>query len=292
MAAAPVVFVLLWSTGFIIARYGTRDAGPMTFLFLRMIAASAILWIVAIVTGAPSLSTRDAKWSAVSGIGMHAIYLGGVFIAADLGLPSGLSALIAGLHPVLTSVLAVVILRESLQRRQWIGVSLGMAGVGAVVIERMGASDATVATAALIAMAISVAGMSAGTLVQRGRGTSIPLLRGTAVQYAASAVVLGIGAVAVEGFEVEFTTRMILSLMWSIVVLSLAAILIMLWLLRRQAAVKVSSLFFLTPALSTIEGSILFGERLGALSVVGLGVALVGVALTTRTRADPHDQPV
>lgn len=292
MAAAPVVFVLLWSTGFIIARYGTRDAGPMTFLFLRMIAASAILWIVAIVTGAPSLSTRDAKWSAVSGIGMHAIYLGGVFIAADLGLPSGLSALIAGLHPVLTSVLAVVILRESLQRRQWIGVSLGMAGVGAVVIERMGASDATVATAALIAMAISVAGMSAGTLVQRGRGTSIPLLRGTAVQYAASAVVLGIGAVAVEGFEVEFTTRMILSLMWSIVVLSLAAILIMLWLLRRQAAVKVSSLFFLTPALSTIEGSILFGERLGALSVVGLGVALVGVALTTRTRADPQDQPV
>ena len=287
-----MVFVLLWSTGFIIARYGTRDAGPMTFLFLRMVAASAILWIVAVVTGAPSLSARETKWSAVSGTGMHAIYLGGVFIAADLGLPSGLSALIAGLHPVLTSVLAVVILRESLHRRQWIGVSLGMAGVGAVVIERMGASDATVATAALIAMAISVAGMSAGTLVQRGRGTSIPLLRGTAVQYAASAGALGIGAFAVEGFEVEFTTRMVLSLMWSIVVLSLAAILIMLWLLRRQAAVKVSSLFFLTPALSTIEGSILFGERLGALSLVGLAVALLGVALTTRTKGSPQDQPV
>jgi drug/metabolite transporter (DMT)-like permease len=93
------------------------------------------------------------------------------------------------------------------------------------------------------------------------------------------------GAFVFEGFEVEFTKRMILSLAWSILVLSLAAILIMLWLLQRQATVKVSSLFFLTPALSTIEGSILFGERLGLLAIAGLAVALLGVALVTRTPA-------
>jgi drug/metabolite transporter (DMT)-like permease len=214
---------------------------------------------------------------------MHAVYLGGVFVASDLGLPSGLSALIAGLHPVVTSVLAVVLLGELLHRRQWLGVSLGIVGVIVVVIERMGSTDAVVTTSALAAMAVSVMGMSAGTLVQRARGTAMPLLRGTAMQYAASALVLGFGAFAVEGFEVEFTTRMILSLIWSILVLSLAAILIMLWLLQRRAAVKVSSLFFLTPALSTIEGSILFGERLGILAVLGLGIALIGVALATRT---------
>ena len=135
IAAAPVVFVLLWSTGFIIARYGTRDAGPMTFLFLRMVASSAILWIVAVVLGAPGISRNQTFWAGVSGIGMHAFYLGGVFIAADLGLPSGLSALIAGLHPVVTSVVAVVVLREILQRRQWWGVALGVGGVGSGVGE-------------------------------------------------------------------------------------------------------------------------------------------------------------
>jgi len=283
IAAAPVVFVLLWSTGFVIARYGTRDAGPLTFLFLRMVAASVILWVIATLSNAPRLTKHDVRWAAVSGTGMHAVYLGGVFVASDLGLPSGLSALIAGLHPVVTSVLAVVLLGELLHRRQWLGVSLGIVGVIVVVIERMGSTDAVVTTSALVAMAVSVMGMSAGTLVQRARGTDMPLLRGTAMQYAASALVLGFGAFAVEGFEVEFTTRMILSLIWSILVLSLAAILIMLWLLQRRAAVKVSSLFFLTPALSTIEGSILFGERLGILAVLGLGIALIGVALATRT---------
>lgn len=256
-----------------------------------MVAASVILWVIATLSNAPRLTTHDVRWAAASGTGMHAVYLGGVFVASDLGLPSGLSALIAGLHPVVTSVLAVVLLGEVLQRRHWIGVCLGILGVGVVVIERMSSTDAIVTTSALVAMAVSVIGMSAGTLVQRARGTAMPLLRGTAVQYAASSLVLGIGAFAVEGFEVDFTTRMVLSLIWSILVLSLAAILIMLWLLQRHAAVKVSSLFFLTPALSTIEGSILFGERLGMLAVIGLGIALVGVALATRP-STPADLPV
>lgn len=283
MGAAPVVFVLLWSTGFIIARYGTRDAAPLTFLTLRMVAASAILWIFAWVTDAPAITRLQAQWAGISGIGMHAIYLGGVFVAAAQGLPSGLSALIAGLHPVVTSILALIVLGEVLHKRQWVGVVLGVGGVSIVVVERMGASDALVGRGALVAMVVSVLGMSFGTLVQRARGQTMPLVRGTATQYAVSAVILGIGAVASEDFEVQFTVRLWLSLLWSIIVLSLSAILIMLWLLQRQAAVKVSSLFFLTPALSTIEGSILFGERLRLLAVLGLGVALIGVALATRT---------
>lgn len=257
----------------------------MSFLFLRMVAAALILGLVAVLTGAPRISRRQAVWAGISGLGLHAVYLGGVFIAVDLGLPSGLSALIAGLHPVVTSILAVVLLRELLQRRQWLGVALGVGGVAVVVIERMGANDIEVRVAALVAMGVSVLGMSAGTLVQRAQGKAMPLLRGTAVQFAVSAVVLGIGSFAFEGFDVEFTAQLWLSLLWSILVLSLAAILIMLWLLQRQAAVKVSSLFFLTPALSAIEGTILFGERLGVLAIVGLAIALMGVALATRVKS-------
>lgn len=278
-----MVFVLLWSTGFIVARYGTRDAGPMTFLALRLIIAAAVLFVVATVTDAPAINREQFYWAAVTGVGLHAIYLGGVFIAADLGLPSGLSALIAGLHPVVTSVGALLLLSERLRTIQWVGVALGVGGVVAVVIDRLEAGVSGITAGAIAAMVVSVLGMSSGTLLQRARGASMPLLRGTAVQYLSASIVLGVGSVTVEHVEVRFTARFVWSLLWAIVVLSIAAVLIMLWLLQRQAAVRVSSLFFLTPALSTIEGALLFDERLGALAVVGLIVALCGVALTTRT---------
>ncbi|MEY3619088.1 MAG: hypothetical protein RL726_1786 [Actinomycetota bacterium] len=281
-AAAPVVFVLLWSTGFVVARYGTRDAGPMTFLSLRLLIAAVVLIFVARLTNAPRITREQMKWAAFTGVGLHAVYLGGVFIAADLGLPSGLSALISGLHPVLTSVGALLLLNETLSRRQWFGVACGVGGVVAVVVDRFGAGISGITAGALVAMAISVVGMSAGTLLQRSRGGAMPLLRGTAVQYLVSSVVLGVGAGTVERFEVRLTARLWWSLAWAVVVLSIAAVLIMLWLLQRRAAARVSSLFFLTPALSTIEGAILFDERLGVLAVLGLVVALAGVALTTR----------
>ena len=278
-----MVFVLLWSTGFIVARYGTRDAGPMTFLALRLIIAAAVLFVVATATDAPAINREQFRWAAVTGVGLHAIYLGGVFIAADLGLPSGLSALIAGLHPVVTSVGALLLLSERLRTVQWVGVALGVGGVVAVVIDRLEAGVSGITAGAIAAMVVSVLGMSSGTLLQRARGASMPLLRGTAVQYLSAAIVLGVGSVTVEHVEVRLTARFVWSLLWAIVVLSIAAVLIMLWLLQRQAAVRVSSLFFLTPALSTIEGAMLFDERLGALAVVGLIVALCGVALTTRS---------
>lgn len=280
--AAPVIFVLLWSTGFIVARYGTRDAGPMTFLSLRLFIAAIVLILIARITNAPRLSRQQVKWAAITGVGLHAVYLGGVFVAADLGLPSGLSALISGLHPVLTSVGALLLLGETLSRRQWLGVACGVGGVVAVVVDRLEAGISGITAGALVAMAVSVVGMSAGTLLQRSRGGAMPLLLGTAVQYLVSAVILGVGAGTVEHFEVRFTARFWWSLLWAVVVLSIAAVLIMLWLLQRRAAARVSSLFFLTPALSTIEGALLFDERLGVLAVLGLVVALAGVALTTR----------
>lgn len=277
-----MVFVLLWSTGFVVARYGTRDAGPMTFLSIRLLIAAVVLILIARLTNAPRITREQMKWAALTGVGLHAVYLGGVFIAADLGLPSGLSALISGLHPVLTSVGALLLLNETLSRRQWLGVACGVGGVVAVVVDRLGAGISGITAGALVAMAISVLGMSAGTLLQRSRGGTMPLLQGTAVQYLVSSVVLGVGAGTVERFEVRLTARFWWSLAWAVVVLSIAAVLIMLWLLQRRAAARVSSLFFLTPALSTIEGAVLFDERLGVLAVLGLVVALAGVALTTR----------
>jgi drug/metabolite transporter (DMT)-like permease len=281
---APALFVVLWSTGFIVARYGTKDAGPLTFLAIRTAIAAVILFGVARLMGEAKLSRDQIRIQWIVGAGIHAMYLGGVFVAIDHGLPSGVSALIAALHPVLTTVLGRVVLGENLNVRREVGVALGCIGVIAVVLERGGASDG-VSTLALVAMGIAVIGMSGGTLIQRRTAVGVPLLGGTAWQYAVTTVILGIGAVVFEGWEFTVTARSLWSLAWAVGVLSLAAILIMLWLLHRQAASQVSSLFFLTPALSTVEGAILFGEELGVLSVVGLVVAIAGVWLATSTRS-------
>ncbi len=282
-AVAPALFVVLWSTGFIVARYGTKDAGPLTFLAIRTAIAAGILFVLSRVTKEARLSWPQIRVQWIVGAGIHAMYLGGVFVAIDHGLPSGVSALIAALHPVVTTVLGRIVLGEELTGRRILGVALGCVGVVAVVVERGGAADG-ISAVALVAMSIAVFGMSGGTLIQRRSATGVPLLAGTAWQYAATTAILGVFAVLSEGWDFTVTTRSMLSLAWAVGVLSLAAILIMLWLLHRQAASQVSSLFFLTPALSTVEGAILFGEELGALSMLGLVVAILGVWLATTQR--------
>ena len=271
---------MLWSTGFVVARYGTQDAGPLTFLCVRMFIASALLWLIAKVMRAPRMERADWSSAAVVGVFMHATYLGGVFVAIDHGLPSGLTALIAGLHPVATSVTAQIFLGEQLNRKQIFGVFLGLLGVGAVVIEKLDATNGGVTAVAMVAMAISILGLTVGTLVQRALGKEMPLLRGTATQYLASGLVLAVASGVSENWQIKMTTHTIFSMVWAVAVLSIGAVLIMMVLLARHTATKVSSLFFLTPALSTIEGAILFGERLGWLAVAGLVVAIFGVRLT------------
>jgi drug/metabolite transporter (DMT)-like permease len=282
-----MAFVLLWSTGFIVARYGTADAGPFTFLAIRVTIAALILWGLSHLLGEDKLTPWQKVIQMISGLGIHGVYLGGVFIAIDLGLPSGVSALIAALHPVVTTVCGRFVLHEELTRRRIMGAALGCVGVGVVVVER-GVATNDVRLGAVVAMLVAVVGMSAGTLVQRHSAVSTPLLRGTAWQYLSSAVLFAGGALVCEGWDFSITTQSLGALAWSVGVLSLGAILIMLWLLKRQAASQVSSLFFLTPALSTLQGAVLFGESLGVLSMVGLVCALVGVWLAT-TAARSHE---
>ena len=287
---APAFFVLLWSTGFIVARYATRDAGALSFLTVRTAIAAVVLGTVALVMKETPVTGSQRRVMMGVGLGMHAMYLGGVFFAIEHGMPSGMSALIAAMHPVLTTVFAWLVLGEKLNRIRALGVCLGVAGVVFVVIEHGGTGDGVTAPA-MWAMVVAVLGMSTGTLVQRQFGQGTPLLRGTAWQYASTTIALGMVAVFGEGWRFEMTANTLWSLAWAVGVLSIAAILIMLWLLHRQAASQVSSLFFLTPALSSVEAAVLFDEKLGGLAVLGLGVALVGVWLATNQRFVSAPQP-
>ena len=279
---APWIFVGLWSTGFVAARYATTDTGPLTFLAVRMVLAAAALAVFATLRAAPRVDRHLIPWVVLAGIGMHVLYLGGVFVAIDRGLPSGVSALIAGLHPVLTALASRRVLGERLVRLQWIGVGLGFAGVIAVVVDRLLTHSTGVTVMTMGASALSVLGMAGGTLVQRKKCSTMPLLWGTVVQYTSAAAVLSVLAVVWEHVDFHVTGRSLFALLWAVVVLSIAAVLLMLWLLQRRAASQVTSLFFLTPALSAVEGAVLFGERLGALALVGLLISLLGVAFVTR----------
>jgi drug/metabolite transporter (DMT)-like permease len=283
--AAPVVFVLLWSTGFVGAKYGLPYAPPFAFLGLRLATAAVLLGVGALALPAArgaARRTRRAQYghAAVAGLLLHAGYLGGVFYAISVGVPAGVTAVVVSLQPVLTALLATRWLGERPVLRQWLGLLLGVAGVALVVAPDLtGHGTGAVPVRGLAACLVALASTTAGTLYQKRHGDEVPLLWGTAVQYtAASAVLLGLAA-ATERVAVRWTGEFVAAFVWLVVGLSIGAVLLLLLLLRRGTASGVASLFYLVPPATAVEALLLFGERLAPLSLGGLAVTVVGVAL-------------
>ena len=274
-----IVFVLLWSTGFVGAKYGLPDAEPFTFLAIRLAIAAVLLAIAALFTST-RLTRAHVGRAAVSGLLLHATYLGGVFWAISRGTPAGVSAVVVSLQPVLVAVLAIPLLGERLRRRQWLGLAIGVTGVVLVVAPRIGGA---LPVRGVVACLVALVGGTLGTLWQKRHGQQVPLLWGTAVQYAAATVVLAGLSALTEEQHVTWSWRFIGAMAWLIVVLSLGAVLLLLVLLQRGTAAGVSSLLYLVPPATAIEAYLLFGERLATLSLVGIAAAAVGVALVVRS---------
>jgi drug/metabolite transporter (DMT)-like permease len=279
----PAVFVLLWSTGFVGAKYGLPYAPPFAFLALRLGIAAALLALIALVLrSARPAPAAQYGHAAVVGVLLHAGYLGGVFYAISVGVPAGVSAVVVSLQPVLTAVLAGRLLGERMVPRQWAGLALGVAGVALVVAPGLAASSAAAGSlpvAGLVATLVALVSGTAGTLYQKRHGDGIPLLWGTAVQYVAATALLLAVAAATETIRFHWTGEFVLALVWLVVVLSLGAVLLLLLLLRRGTAAGVSSLLYLVPPATAIEAFLLFGERLSGPALVGVAVAAFGVAL-------------
>ena len=280
---APVGFVLLWSTGFVGARYGLPYAAPFTFLALRLAVAGVLLAGLAAVVRSPwALSPVQVRHASVAGLLLHAGYLGGVFFAIADGLPASVAAVVVSLQPLLTAALATRLLDEHLVGRQWLGLGVGVAGVGLVLAPGLWAGSGSYAPVAVLACVVALVAGSAGTLWQKRHGDRIPLLTGTAVQYGAAALLLLALALATEDTSIRWTPRFVVALVWLVVALSLGAILLLLLLLRRGSAASVSSLFYLVPPATALESYLVFGERLEPLSLLGIAVTAVGVALVLR----------
>ena len=276
----PLLFVVLWSTGFIGAKLGLPDCEPLTLLSLRYAAVLLLMGAVALATRAP-WPASGAQWIhiGVSGLLVHAVYLGGVFTAIRLGLPAGVTALVVGLQPVLTALGAGLFLRERVRATQWAGLGLGLAGVVLVVANKVGGG----AAAALLAPAvIALLGITAGTLYQKRFCPSFDLRTGSVIQFLPCLVATALVAWRTETMVVHWTPAFMFALGWLVLVLSLGAVSLLNVLIRSGSAVNVASLFYLTPPVTALIAWAMFGETLTGLALAGMAVTVFGVWLARK----------
>ncbi|WP_454735284.1 DMT family transporter [Cupriavidus necator] len=295
VAAMPWLFVLIWSTGFIVAKYGMPYAEPMTFLFLRFAGVLVLMVPFVLLARVPlpqlqnppagsAALMRRTDWRmvghiAVAGLLLQAGYLGGVWAAIKLGMSAGVSALLVGMQPILTALIATR-MGERIRTRQWLGLLLGIAGVALVVANKLGTSGLSPASLALAGGALL--SITVGTVYQKHFCPVFDLRMGSVIQFAAAALACVPFMFLFETCEVQWTAAMFGALAWSVVALSIGAISLLFLLIRRGAATKVSSLMYLTPPTTAVMAWLLFGERFPPLAAGGMVLAALGVALVIR----------
>lgn len=283
----PALFVLLWSTGFIGAKFGLPYAEPFTFLFIRFALTLALL-IPLVVVLRSSWPQGGRLWAhiGVSGMLVHGAYLGGVFYGIRLGMPAGLASLLVGLQPLLTAALARPLLNERLASVQWMGLGLGLVGIVMVLGSKLDPGRGELfqgfGLGALASVMLALVGISCGTLYQKRYCTGMPLMSGTVVQYLSAGALLGLGALLFEERSVAWTPTFMLTLGWLVLVLSIAAILLLMALIKRGEASRVASLFYLVPPVTALEAWWLFDEALPPIALLGMAIALTGVVMVAR----------
>ncbi len=287
----PPLFVVLWATGFIGARYAMPWSEPFTFLAARFALTFAVLAVVLLVWRSRSASLSGAMHGIVAGVLMHGIYLGGVFWAIHHGMPAGISALIVGLQPLITAVLAGQLLGEKILPRHWLGLALGFAGVIIVLSPKFGAVGGGVTLATLAAAIISVFGMSLGTIWQKRFGGATDPVSNALCQYLGAAALMAAGSIAFETRAVIINGELIFAMVWLVFVLSIGAIFLLMYLIRQGEISKVASLFYLVPAVTAIIAWALFGEQLTPVQIAGMALTTFGVGLAT-ARPRPSGEKV
>ena len=284
----PVLFVFLWSTGFIGAKYGLPNAEPFTFLGIRMLITLAVLGLLIRALGIRWSGDRVAYFHlAVVGLLVHGCYLGGVFSAIDRGMHASTVSIIVGLQPLVTAVAARLWLGEALTGRKVAGLMLGFAGILLVLGGHRGVGAGPIDAPGLLFCLAALFGISIGTLYQKRHCAGHELLTGTFVQYSATAALMGLLAFGFESREVLWDLRFTLSLFWLVFALSMGAILLLMFMIRQGEAGRVASLFYLVPPLTALESYLLFGERLTPASIGGIVLCMTGVYLVLRARPAP-----
>ena len=290
VAAAPVVFVLMWATGFVVARLSAPHADPLTFLGIRFPIAGVLFALIALALAAPWPGARQAFHASVAGAFLHGGYLGPVYWAVAHGMPAGVSALIVGLQPLMTAIIASWMVQERISLRHWAGLGVGILGVALVVSPKLelghgladGITPLTTAVNLLGALSISF-----GTVYQKRFATALNLASGGAWQYVGASLAVLIPALLLEDLRFDGSFQAWFALGWSVIVLSLGAITLLMLMIRLGDVGRVSSLIFLVPGVSALMAYVLFGETLSLVQIAGMAVCAAAVLIVTRKRSPP-----
>lgn len=286
--ATPVLFVLMWATGFVVARLSAPHADPLTFLSMRFPIAGVCFAVIALALRAPWPGAKAAFHASIAGALLHGAYLGPVYWAVAHGMPAGVSALIVGLQPLMTAILAAWIVKEEISLRHWAGLAVGILGVGLVVSPKLhfgltgGITPLTTAVTVFGALSISL-----GTVYQKRFATSLHLASGGAWQYVGATLAVLVFALAMEDMRFDGSFQAWFALGWSVIVLSLGAITLLMLLIRLGDVGRVASLIFLVPGVSALMAYALFGETLTVVQIIGMAVCAGAVLIVTRKRARP-----
>lgn len=282
---SPVIFVLLWATGFPAARFGTTDAEPFTFLGFRFAIALLILALIVFLIIRPrTINKAQFLHSMFVGVLMHGLYLGGVFYAVSIGLPAGISALIVSFQPFFTALIAWVILGERLSLLRAMMFAVALFGVFIVLFPTLdiGAAIPGVNWITLLAGLFATLGISLGSVYQKRFVTDLNLWVGTGAQFLGAGMLMLVMSFAFENQRVEWTLNTVLSLAWLVCVLSIGAVALLMYLIKKGDTSSVASLFFLVPVVAFAMTWVLFGETMNVIQIMGSLIVVMSVAISSR----------
>src|SRR6201746_2334925 len=277
--AAPSILVVLWSTGFVATKYALEGAEPLTYLAIRMALVVGLMAIIVAIARPQWPDRSGTAHSIVAGVLVHGIYLAGTAIATAHSIPAGLSALIPGLQPILTSTLANRWLGERVTPLQWAGLLIGLAGVVLILHDRPMSGEAGWGW---FASGVSLVSITLGTLYQRRYCNRIDWRAGNLVQYIAVAIFFAVGAWLFENGVVHWTSEFILALIWLVVVLSIGSIGLLYWLIRRSSGRPPAPAAVSLPRVTAVMSYLLFGERLDRIAIAGMVACAAAVFLVNK----------
>jgi len=282
---APAIFVLLWSSGFIGAKFLLPHAEPFTLLSVRFALTAFILISIAAAMHAPIKMTKSQYLRAgYISLFLHFAYTGGIFVALHEGVSAGITAVVVSLQPVLVSLLAIALLGEKLRSSQVAGLVLGLIGVTLLLAPKILQGDASLvfSTAGVLAAVVALIGSVWGTLEQKRFGSDLPILYGLAFQYTVSGILLGILAFTTESMIIEWSIQFVAVLLWIVLGVSIGSVVLLFYLLRKGTAGSVSSLLYLGTPLAATFGYIFFDEHISSVGAIGMAIAVFGVWLVLR----------
>jgi len=288
LAAAPLVFVILWATGFVVSRLIAGHVAPVWFLGLRFPLAMLCMLGLAFWQKAAWPSARPAFHAAVTGIFMHALYLCPFYWAVAHGMPAGVISLVTGLQPLFVAFLAVPILGERVELKHWLGLVIGITGVALVLLPKLNFALLGGITPLTIALAVfGTASIAFGTVYQKKFASGIALATGGVWQYAGAAVVTLLISLVLDDYHFDDSIQAWSAMVWAVLVLSVLTILLLVWLINQGAVSKLSGMNFLVPGVTALMTYILFDEKLLPLQLLGMVVCAAAVLVVSRASAKP-----